>query len=128
MSVKNTLSQDLVSLNTYGLNYQVEIKPAFCYLASFIVLLLLQAHLGGYQKFEELLSYVKSTWDGELKITGDFNLDLLCTSKPQVLQYCHILEQSNLTQILNKPARTTLNRASLIDHIILSDPTICKTY
>ena len=126
MSVKNTLSQDLVSLNTYGLNYQVEMKTAFCYLASFIMLLLLQAHLGGYQKFEELLSYVKSSWDGELMITGDFNLDLLCTSKPQVLQYCHILEQSNLTQILNKPARTTLNRASLIDHIILSDPTICK--
>ena len=33
-------------------------------------------------KFEELLSYVKSTWDGKLMITGDFNLDLLRTSKP----------------------------------------------
>ena len=31
-----------------------------------------------------------------------------------------------MTQIVNKPTRTTLNRASLIDHIILSDPTICK--
>ena len=36
------------------------------------------------------------------------------------------MEQFNLTQIVNKPTRTTLNRASLIDHIILSDPTICK--
>ena len=59
-------------------------------------------------------------------ITGDFNLDLLCTSKPEVLQYCDILEQFNLTQIVNKPTRITLNRASLIDHIILSDPAICK--
>ena len=59
-------------------------------------------------------------------ITGDFNLDLLCTSKPEILQYCDILEQFNLSQIVNKPTRTTLNRASLIDHIILSDPTICK--
>ena len=55
-------------------------------------------------------------------ITGDFNLDLLCTSKPEVLQYCDILEQFKLTQIVNKPTRITLNRASLIDHIILSDP------
>ena len=31
-----------------------------------------------------------------------------------------------MTQIVNKPTRTTLNRASLIDHIILSNPTICK--
>ena len=77
-------------------------------------------------KFEELLSYVKSTWDGELMITGDFNLDLLCTSKPEVVQYCDILEQLNLTQIVNKPTRTTLNRASLINHIILGNPTICK--
>ena len=77
-------------------------------------------------KFEELLSYVKSTWDGKLMITGDFNLDLLCTFKSEVLQYCDILEQFNLTQIVNKPTRTTLNRASLIDHIILSNPTICK--
>ena len=44
MSIKNTLSQDSMSLNTYGLNYQVEIK---------------------------------STWDGELMITSNFNLDLL---------------------------------------------------
>ena len=36
------------------------------------------------------------------------------------------MEQFNLTQIVNKPTRTTLNKASLIDHIILSDPTICK--
>ena len=48
------------------------------------------------------------------------------TSKPEVLQYCDILEQFNLTQIVNKPTRITLNRASLIDHIILSDPAICK--
>ena len=54
-------------------------------------------------KFKELLSYVKSTWDGELMIIGDFNLDLLCTSKPEVLQCCDILEQFNLTQIVNKP-------------------------
>ena len=27
-------------------------------------------------KFEELLSYIKSTWDGELIITSDFNFDL----------------------------------------------------
>ena len=59
-------------------------------------------------------------------ITGDFNCDLLCTSKPEVLQYCDTLEQFNLIQIVNKPTRTTLNRASLIDHIILSNPTICK--
>ena len=69
-------------------------------------------------KFEDLLSYAKSTWDGELMITGNFNLDLLCTSKPEVLQYCDILEQFNLTQNVNKPTRTTLNRALLIDHII----------
>ena len=31
-----------------------------------------------------------------------------------------------MTQIVNKPTKTPLNRASLIDHIILSDPTICK--
>ena len=36
------------------------------------------------------------------------------------------MEQFNLTQIVNKPTRTILNRASLIDHIILSDPSICK--
>ena len=36
------------------------------------------------------------------------------------------MEQFNLTQIVNKRTRTTLNRALLIDHIILSDPTICK--
>ena len=58
-------------------------------------------------------------------ITGDFNLDLLCTSKPEVM-YCDILEQFNLTQIVNKPTRTTLNRASLFDHITFSDPAICK--
>ena len=59
-------------------------------------------------------------------ITGDFNLELLCASKPEVLQYCDTLEQFNLTQIENKSTRTTLNRTSLIDHIILSAPTICK--
>ena len=59
-------------------------------------------------------------------ITGNFNLDLSCTSKPDVLRYCDILGQFNLIQIVKKPTRTTLNRASLIDHIILSDPTICK--
>ena len=58
-------------------------------------------------KFEELLSYVKCTWDGELMIIGDFNLDLLCASKPGAAQYCDILEQFNLTQIANKPTRTT---------------------
>ena len=42
-------------------------------------------------KFEELLSCVKSNWDGELMITGNFNLDLLCTSKPEVIWYCDIL-------------------------------------
>ena len=33
-------------------NYQVEIKTALCYLASFTVLLLLQTHLVGYQNLK----------------------------------------------------------------------------
>ena len=31
-----------------------------------------------------------------------------------------------MTEIVNEPTRTTLNRAPVIDHIIFSNPTICK--
>ena len=67
---------------------------------------------------------VKSKWDNEFLITGDFNINLNEKQKPEVQRYCDIMNMFNLHQIVTKPTRTTSHSSTLIDHIITSDKNI----
>ena len=77
-------------------------------------------------KFDNLLVYVKSNFDYPILITGDININLYNTDNPAVKSYTDILAQHNLSQIIEKPTRTTRNTSTLIDHIIVSHPEMVK--
>ena len=48
------------------------------------------------------------------------------TEKTEVKHYHNILQQFNLKQIVEKPTRTTINSATIIDHMIVSDDSLVK--
>lgn len=68
------------------------------------------------EHFEDILVRVKSTWNGPLMLTGDFNIDLL-KSSPEKSLYLSTLDQFDLAQIITSPTRTTEISSTLIDHI-----------
>ena len=53
-------------------------------------------------------------------IVGDLNQDLL---NPNENKLSNIMSLNNLTNVITKPARVTINTSTLIDPIIVSDPT-----
>ena len=77
-----------------------------------------------HDQFQNLISYIKSTWKHPFIITGDINVDLLDRSKPETTPYMDTIDQFNLKQIVTKPTRVTPQGQSLIDHILVSDETI----
>ena len=74
------------------------------------------------QNFEELLSDLAISWNGMLLITGDFNIYLLKSDKPNTRRYNELLQSLNLNQMVTKATRTTNTSSTLIDHIITNSP------
>ena len=77
-------------------------------------------------RFEVLVNKVISISDIPLLITGDININVLNTNRPDVIKYLNILSQFNLHQIINTPTRSTDVTQTLIDHIIVSDTELVK--
>ena len=59
-------------------------------------------------KFENLLAYITTEWDGALLIMGDFNIDLLDHHSARFVQYKNMLDCFNLHQHVQQPTRVTL--------------------
>lgn len=74
-------------------------------------------------QFEDVITYIQTTWDGLLLITGYININLLKPECCQVRQYNNILSAFNLKQIVSKPTRMTPLSATLIDHMIINNNT-----
>ena len=66
------------------------------------------------EQFERLLGEVYTKWQGNLIITGDFNINLLGEPKESTNRYKDILHTFSLYQHISKPTR---KRKTLIDHI-----------
>ena len=72
---------------------------------------------------ENLLSYLTVSWDGQLLVTGDMNIDLMPGCETSLTnQYIDMLSSLNLRQHVTKPTRTTNRSSTLIDHIISNSP------
>ncbi|CAB4000880.1 Hypothetical predicted protein [Paramuricea clavata] len=69
---------------------------------------------------ENLFSYLTTSWNGQLLVTGDMNIDLMPT--PLSKQYLDMLLSLNLHQHVGKPTRTTNRSSTRIDHIISNTP------
>ena len=72
-------------------------------------------------KFEDLISYITTQWDGLLVLTGDMNFDLLGIADAPTRRYMSLLDTLNVKQVIDKPTRTTRTSRTLLDHIIIND-------
>ena len=70
------------------------------------------------ENFERCLMQFRM--DCELYVLGDFNISYLDTTMSLRNQYCNLLNQYNLNQIITNPTRVTNVTSSLIDHILCS--------
>ena len=67
---------------------------------------------------KNLLSYLTASWDGQLLVTGDMNMDLMPECEmPFTNQYIDMLLLLYLHQHIAKPTRTTSRSSALIYHI-----------
>ena len=57
-----------------------------------------------------------------LYIMGDVNLDLLKPTATEVQQYCSLLRDLSIEQLVTTPTRTTATTATLIDHVLTTRP------
>ena len=78
------------------------------------------------EKFEETIAYVKSTWDGPVLIAGDMNINLMSYEDTKCREYLNMIDQFNLVQMGKTPTRITQSTSSLIDHILISQPSLIK--
>ena len=61
-------------------------------------------------------------------LVGDINIDLNdCTASEEKLAYINMLTSFNCRQIVNFPTRICQSRASLLDHIVLSEDLLCNS-
>ena len=74
------------------------------------------------EKFENLLAYITTEWDGVLLIMGDFNIDLLDYHSTRTVRYKNMLNCYNLSQHAQLPTRVTLKSSTLIDHVLSNVP------
>ena len=74
------------------------------------------------EKFENLLAYITTGWDGALLIMGDFNIDLLDYHSTRTVQYKNMLNCYNLSQHVQLPTLVTLKSSTLIDHVLSNVP------
>ena len=56
------------------------------------------------EKLDSVLSIVKSTWNGTVRITGDSNIDLLASTEIQK-RYTEVLETYDLNNHISKATR-----------------------
>ena len=56
------------------------------------------------EKLDSVLSIVKSTWNGTVRITGDSNIDLLASTEIQK-RYIEVLETYDLNNHISKATR-----------------------
>ena len=56
------------------------------------------------EKLDSVLSIVKSTWNGKVRITGDSNIDLLASTEIQK-RYIEVLETYDLNNHISKATR-----------------------
>ena len=56
------------------------------------------------EKLDSVLSIVKSTWNGKVRITGDSNIDLLASTEIQK-RYNEVLETYDLNNHISKATR-----------------------
>ncbi|PFX20980.1 putative RNA-directed DNA polymerase from transposon BS [Stylophora pistillata] len=73
-------------------------------------------------KFEDLNGCIIAQWDGLLVLTGDMNFDLLGIPDAPRWRYISLLDTLNVKQIIDKRTRTTRSSRTLLDHIIINDP------
>ena len=73
------------------------------------------------ETFYDTIVKVKTVWNGEILITGDMNIDMNQTEKTEVKHYHNIVKQ-----IVEKPTKTTINSATIIDLLIISDDSLVK--
>ena len=66
------------------------------------------------EKLDSVLSMVKSTWNGNIIVTEDSNIDLLASTEIQK-RYIAVLETYDLNNRISKATRIG---KKLIDHII----------
>ena len=77
-----------------------------------------------FDPFEQLVSNLPT--DSEIIILGDTNINLLNTNCTTARQFKNILRSNGLKQLITEPTRKTVHSSSLIDHIIVSQPSkIC---
>lgn len=71
-------------------------------------------------EFENTLVNIIPKCD-EIICLGDFNIDFLNVNSSATIHFMNLLDSLGLKQIVNNPTRITLNSASLLDYIILSE-------
>ena len=70
---------------------------------------------------DNMFSNLATSWNIVLVLLRDFSINEL-KSTHMARQFLDILYSFNLTQLMNKPSRTTSDSETLIDHIIFSSP------
>ena len=74
-------------------------------------------------KFSELVLTVRASANVELFVCGDFNIDLLNLDNSIGAQhYITTCNSLSLLNMITKPTRITEDSATLLDHILVSDP------
>ena len=66
-----------------------------------------------FEKFEQFLSNIYTTWNGVLIVTGNFNINLLSHQNESTNRYKNILHTFSLQKHVTKPTR---KGKTLIDH------------
>ena len=59
-------------------------------------------------------------------VSGDMNINLMSFEDTKCRKYLNMIDQFNLTQMVKTPTRITQNTSSLIDHILISHPSLIK--
>lgn len=80
-----------------------------------------------FEEFECLCS-TATTMSDFVMYVGDININVLDVHSNQVKNYLELLNTFNLSQIIDEPTRISLNSLTLIDHIIVSDNSLAKSW
>ena len=70
------------------------------------------------EKLQQIISYVKSTWNETLLITGDININMLDQQNSFKCCYKDMLEQFNLIQIVQNPTRTSRTSSAVYANVL----------
>ena len=55
---------------------------------------------------------------GDIVILGDMNVDMLAKNDPKTVKYKSFIKSVNLSQLIDRPTRYGVHKASLIDHCL----------